>query len=341
MKLILLILLFFLTGCVTKGSFNDTIYVDSIGIDYQDDNYVVYFHISNPTTLITQEQGAGNVEIKYSVASSIGDTIFRAISNIRKNTSFNLRLGLVKSMILTENVYNTKHIDEIYRYLKSTHEIFPTFKVFYTDSSIKDIFSISNPKATSPFFSLIGEDITNALLPNKNYSRFISEYFEKTLTLYVPILKLDKKLWNDEDKPITSLSIDGICALNKSNNQKVEANIKDYPGLLYLQSDKISNQTIEINIKNKFLIEFDYYNIDFDFNNGVIINITTVINLLNSQLDKQEVIVDIEKTILNDIKAVYEYFKANDIDILNIDDYLYRINETSINAPIFNVLITI
>lgn len=340
MKKLLLLLLFMciICGCGRKKSISDTFYVDSLGFDILSDNYVVYMHIPNPTTLITQEQGAGNVEIKYSVAQSEASSIYEAITNISKYTSFNINLGLVKSIILGKNFYTVDNITKLFNLLKQTPDIFPTFNVYYTEENIKDIYKLTNPKGTSPYFSLIGEYISNSLIPDVNYARFTSEFLEENLTLSIPVIELTNNIWSDETSPLVSLAVSGVCALNKKTNQKVIADLKEYPGVIYLYNN-LNKQTIELN-NNNFLIRINYYNITIEYIDKLTVKVKTQISLLNSSLDKSIVINDFKKDIINKLNSVYKYFLSNDIDILNLNDYLYRYNyQASIKDIIFDVIV--
>ena len=335
----ILLIIFTLFGCSPITSISGIYYVDSFGLDYSDNEYTVYLHISNPTTLITQEQGSENVQIKYSTCRSKGETIFKAMSNIMKYTNLTINLGLIESLILSKNFISNENIEHLYDYLKSTPKIFPTFNIYYTDESLDDIFSLSNPKSVSPFYSLIGENLTEPLLPEKNYARFISEFFEDKLTLSIPIIKLDNEIWKDENEKIISLSIDGVCAMNKESNTVATANLKDYPGLIFLFKEQIEEQSIEI---NKKIIQFEYYNIKLKHNdNNIIISINTIASIVNSHDDKGALSKEIQKYIEYELIKVINYFNTFNIDIINIKDYIYRYNINELTNIDFNINVSI
>lgn len=338
-KILLLILLVCITcGCGRKKSVSDTFYVDSLGFDKSNEDYIVYMHIPNPTTLITQEQGAGNVEIKYSVAQSAASSIYEAITNISKYTSFNINLGLVKSIILGKNFYTKENIIKLYNLLKQTPGIFPTFNVYYTEENIKDIYKLNNPKGTTPYYSLIGEYISDSLIPNKNYARFISEVFEENLTVSVPTLKINDSIWNDETSQLVSLTVSGVCALNKKTNDHIIADLQLYPGIIYLYNN-LNQKTIEIS-NNKDLIHINYYNINIEYQKKLTIKVKTQISVLNSTLDKKIIINEFKYNIINQLSSIYKYYLDNDIDILNLYDYLYRYNyHSNIHDIEFDVIV--
>lgn len=333
------LIIFTLFGCSPITSISGIYYVDSFGLDYSDNEYTVYLHISNPTTLITQEQGSENVEIKYSTCRSKGETIFKAMSNIMKYTNLTINLGLIESLILTSNFLSNKNIKHLYDYLKSTPEIFPTFNIYYTEESLEEIFSLSNPKSVSPFYSLIGEHLTESLLPEKNYARFISEYLEEKLTLSIPIIKLDKEIWEDENEKIVSLSIDGVCAMNKETGKIATANLKDYPGLIFLFRDQIEEQSIEIIDR---IIQFEYYKIKLKHNkNDIIISINAIASIKNYQDDKGKLATIIKEFIHSELTKVINYYNTFGIDIINIKDYIYRYNIGELNEIQFDINVSI
>lgn len=320
--LFIIIPLLLLTGCADYNGLSELIFVDSMGIDYKDSEYYVYLHICNPNTLTTQEQGSSNVDVKYSIAKANGESIFSAMKNIKTYSNLEISLSILKSIILSTNLINKKGIESIINFFNTYPKIYPTFNVLTTNSSIENIYTTVNPKNLSPYFTLLGENLNNNFLPNKKYSQFISEYYEPNLTLTIPLLDTNNKIWSDENNNLTSSAIVGLLVYDKINDVEINLYIKDFPGLIYLFP--FHNLEFEL---GDIIINIQKYEYKLKHQHTKLLVSAKIISTISSNRNKHENIYTIlSNEITKDFYNIVDYLYDLDIDILQINEYFYRRN---------------
>lgn len=153
-KIILLILVFLMTGCYDYNELNDLEIVSSLLIDYKDNNYTAYLEVIN--TNETATVGSKFIEGR-------GTTLEAAINNIYKDSNLMPFFSHMSSLIISENVAK-ENIEPLFDYLARDTEIKKSFLFFLAD----DIDSLLEYEA-EPRQSL-GENLKKILYNNVRYN---------------------------------------------------------------------------------------------------------------------------------------------------------------------------
>lgn len=142
-KLFFLFVLFFnvlfISGCSSEG-INEKLIIHGIGVDKEEDKYVVTMHVLNTNAL--SDEG-GNKEEKIEVISRDGYTLLDAIANIEKSSgkkalySHNLILVVGKE---TAGLY----MDKILSFFSSDYNLRPSVEVLISQTTAKDVLNIKN-----------------------------------------------------------------------------------------------------------------------------------------------------------------------------------------------------
>ena len=148
-KIILILLIFFLTGCTDYKELTDMAIVTNVAIDYKDDYKLIIQVLDN-------KENNNNVIIY----ESNGNTLEEAFRNISLECPKKLYLGNIQTFIVKDDVFKinaSKFIDFILR----NHEIEKDFNLLVTSNDIKDIMSIKTELINIPSES-ISKGITNS-----------------------------------------------------------------------------------------------------------------------------------------------------------------------------------
>ena len=106
-KILLLIIIIFMTGCYDYHEINETAIVCGIGLDYQDDYYILTYEILN---IKSNSEDINNNEKKYIVEDK-GKSIIDAVSNIERKISINTSYSHVLVLLVSKNILNDKLLD--------------------------------------------------------------------------------------------------------------------------------------------------------------------------------------------------------------------------------------
>ena len=154
MKKILLILtiIFFVTGCYDNIELDDLAIVSGVGIDYKDNNFHLTYEILSDVK--TEENTA---LLSYTVKGS-GKTISEAFINTNYKVSKKAYFAHLKVLVLSEEVING-HFDKITDYILRDTNLRSDFKVLVANNTTPDEILKSNDKN----HPVISEVITSSL----------------------------------------------------------------------------------------------------------------------------------------------------------------------------------
>lgn len=187
--LILLVLPFFLTGCFDYNELSDLAIVSGIGIDYDDQEYIVTFEI-----LSTKKEGDTSASSGTYNVSSKGRTVVEAFSNNGNLMDKVPYFEHVDVIVISEDVAK-EHLKEVGEYIIRTSKLRnETYLVIAKDTKASEVI-----KATTKDKPVAASFITNMLENNKNSSS--AGYF-------IPYTEiLNSILTKGEDAMISAVSV--------------------------------------------------------------------------------------------------------------------------------------
>lgn len=316
------LIIILLMGCKQKYTIDQTLFIDSIGLDYNKETkkYSIYYHIASSKTLLTTQMGGGSSETVYSIGHVEAFGIYEGFDLIFKNSIKNVTLTHVQSMILTFDFINLENLNKLCTMLKTYDYIAPNFYVFATESKLSEIYSLQNPENISPFFSLItGNDFVTAY-DLTYFTELVRSIYEKYIITKFIVIKSRDDIWQNNDEKITSVAPIGNLYIN-NDDQKLFLKNEDFKALSIINHEifstivdndtyySIHNNNIIIKEKDKkFIIKV----------NGTFY--TTNINVLN----REEIRENFTKFIEDEFIKLINYSKEYNFDILNLENKLFR-----------------
>lgn len=330
-KILIVFLLFFmaifLTGCFEKGDINKYLFVTSIGIDYDELNqeYIVYYHITNPFTLTTIQNAGGEIERPFSIATGRGNTVFSAMTDIVESTPQNIDLSHVQTYVLSLDYFKYYNLVELYDMIRTNPTLFPTPTFYITDSSIVDIFSITNTEGLSPLYTILANVRANIPYDRVKYVELAAIATSSYRTFSFPVITASKEVWETDSKHAFSISLTGKCYMSQGGD-RICLKDDNYPGLLWL--NKLTSFRIEFN--NYTLLIHKYkYKIKHIEDNKFLVKIRFTAKIAENfhELGSQQIKYTITTKIAESLNNLFEETRARNIDMYSLDDILYRKNK--------------
>ena len=298
-KIILFLTILLLTGCNSYTELNDLSIVNTLGIDYKDNNYNINLSII--------EKDNNNSIIK--TYSSKSKNFNKAINNIYLTSNKKLYLSHIDLLILTPNSINYK-LDNILNELIKNNEYRNNFlvvlmneesfnKFFETNKEANDITNLIkiNSKETSYTEPKELETFLKEILANNNSYLPTISFKNDNLNIEGFTLVRDKKIYK-------TLSIEDSILLNI---------LKKHSNKTYIDNINIYNSNIKITNK-KNIINIDLY-LNTDTNDKKKIN--KLKKRIYSFLDKY-------KEIDYDILGLKELVKKNNYNYYKKENNLLK-----------------
>lgn len=325
--LIVIISSFLLTGCFEKADINKFLFVTSIGMDYDELNqeYIVYYHVTNPFTLTTIQNAGNQTERPFSIATGKGNTFFSAMVSIGDSTPQNIDLSHVQTYVFSMDFLKYYNIIELYDMIRTNPRLFPTPTFYVTDSNIVDIFSITNTEGLSPLYTILANVRATIPYDRVKYVEVASIATSTYRTFAFPVITASRDVWQTDSKHDVSISLSGKCYMSQSGD-KVCLKDDKYPGLFWL--NKLNNFRMQFNNYTLFVYKYKYKVKHIEDNKFLVkIRFTARISENFHQLESEQIKYTITTKIAESLNALFEETRARNIDIYSLDDLLYRNNK--------------
>ena len=223
--LILVFISFILTGCNT--SINSSVYISSIGFEIEEGKLVAYF-LANPLNDITRNSEEKSKDAQYIKVSA--NSCYEAFNEAKQTLLIPLNFLHVKTVIFSEECFNTKYIEDFLTYIKSVRFISYNFYVFSTISKLEDIYKFKNPQQISYQYSVLSSpDLLNYSefgTEKLHFLDFANDHYNPRRYLHIPLLVIND-LWNDS----TTIEVDGFLCYDLKPTLYRNS---EFRGMLYL-----------------------------------------------------------------------------------------------------------
>ena len=341
-NILLIIILFFITGCYDYRELNNLEIVTAISISKDKNNYITTVQIAN------QSDNEDNPK-RFITYTSHGKTIQKSLRNITKQSPKKIYLNQMQIMIIDENIAK-EGINYILDFFGRNSEIRNNFYILISkDTNILETLSNNNISSQNITESLISNNKYLGLTKLVTFNELLTTIIENKKEITLPSIKLNNNksviidaialfknnkligyLNNDESIALNFITnnIDDILITNNYNNEEyITTEV-----ITSTTKTKVKNNIINITITGTSKITEINSSLDLtDFK-----NITKVENKLNKNIKKmiKNSIKEINKKYSSDIYGFKELFFKNNSKyynkIKNKDDK-YFLNNLEIN----------
>lgn len=331
---IYLIFSLLLTGCWDIKDVQDVNYLTGIGIDYVDDQYIVYGQLVDFSDVAKMESGKPLQPVPVWVGQGRGDTTISAVNDLYHTSQMRIFYGQIISIVVSENVLKKglKEIDELrHRYYEMRYT--PWF--FGTTEPIDQIFAVTPFFNLSPLMSLLHQ-------PQESYKQesviapitsreFVSDIHEPGKATLLPSLSISDRHWKKGGDPHSMLEMDGVFVLQdgKYRGRLTRENI---PGLRWVEPQtqrsplilrsggkpqvalSLENPKVKIipHVKGKEVT----YTVDVKLSG----NVSEIIQPMSERLMEEKA----AELVQNEIKRTFEKGLEIHSDLLQLEHALYR-----------------
>lgn len=250
---VLVIMIFFsilLAGCWDIKNIRDLNYVSAIGLDYVDDQYVVYVQLFNFKNIASNEGNPSGDTLAEWTGKGTGETLELALDYLYQSAEKPLFIGHIKAIVYSERILE-KEIESSFDLLDRYRELHYDLWTFGTKEDIEALFAVQ------PFFNASAFDILmynpketykqSSYISPVNLREFIRKYEESGATVLLPHLSINEADWSENQKKKPTLQIDGIFAIHRENES------------IYLKKDLLRGLrwTSEETIQSSLMIQQD------------------------------------------------------------------------------------
>lgn len=325
---IILQFLCLLTGCNSYDNVSKTLFVNTIAIDFDNDTneYLIYYHMTNPSSLTTASLGGGgNNTSPFSIAKGKGKTIFEAMELISTNSNKKIKLTHIQAIIFTMNYLSYNNLLQFHEFIKTNPNLYSDFGILVTDSKIEDIFRIADIEDASPYYSIIvssnDANKSHKITSFIELSRGITENY---INISFPFVRTFEDVWETQKEKIHSLSIIGDVYINKKNSIIIVEE-KDFPILNLINTD--GNTDLSINNVSYFITKHKTKIIHTNKNNFKIKIYVEAYVTKYCYIDDSDAKNLFIKEMEDSLTKMIDMMKEKNIDLFSVNNIMYRKNK--------------
>lgn len=343
-KLILIIILFSLTGCWNYHELNDFAIAAGFAIDVAEEGFEVTVLISNAQK---ESSGEGQGGASATVYRGKGETIFEAIKDASMSISKQIYVSHIEVLVLSEEIAKTKTlevIDFFFRYPYTRNEF---LLVIAENSKAGDTFEVTTPLETYPSQNISKNlEITDKLqgyVYTVTFNEFVKLLIEEGVSPVLPTISIvgsveegNKKENIEQNEPSTYLKLGNMAIF--SGSEYVGIGNKDQTKGINFVNDKIQTTLITSDYEGQTVVtEIDDSSTKVDINldsnipkikiqvesSGTITEVTGKV-----EIEEPEVIDKIKKLHEEEIKRIcnegIEYAKSMKTDVFGFGNMIYK-----------------
>ncbi|NIK78579.1 Ger(x)C family germination protein [Paenibacillus castaneae] len=322
-----------LTGCWGAREIEHMIYVNTVGIDYVNDQVVVYVQMVNFSGIAKKESGQAQPQ-KTFIGKSQGDSFDTAIFNLYASSPQRIVWSNVKTIVFSDKALKHGIINQVLEVWDRYYEFRYTVWAMATKEPMEQVLNTSSISDLSVIYSQLNSPMrtyeqSSIITPLYLY-KFIWKWKEKGQTVLLPYLDIVNS-WTDNNKPSPNLGMGGVCVLD---NRKFRGCLEshDVLGLRWLDNntirtplvirDKKSFKALMVmnKIKSKIHPKLKHGKPVFD----ITVSMQATLPQINMSLHKTKLEQQATKEIKDQIMETYRKGLEMNTDVFGLSGIFYR-----------------
>ncbi len=331
-------LLTVLTGCWDEKEIGIYGYATALGIDYEDEKYILYVQMLDFSNVAKQEENKVSEDPSLYIGKSSGETIYEAITNLYRTSQEPLHWGQLGAVIYSETVLE-KDIEDFQQAITRSGEFRYTPWIFGTKDSLEELFAVSGFFHLPPVYTILYQpektyEVYSYIEPLRMYD-FISLFNEPGSTVALPSITVDTNAWREsgtEDTSKNTLRINGGYQISEKK-YKNWMSYKDLTGIRWVQA-KTNNTSVKImddNDKELGTVEITgpstntrQTGTEEEIKFEIKIKAKGHVTDLQEELSQDQIEKLVEKQMRKEIIATYQKGLEKNIDVYNFKNILFR-----------------
>ena len=232
-KLLIIVLLIFVTGCVNYVELADIEVIENLAIDYEDKMYKI------TVTTVSKDK-----EKEYKVKKAQGNTLNNAIQNLKMKENKKIYIAHLNLLLLTKEVVES-NLDDVIEFFLNNSESRNDFDIAITEGL--DV--LDDAKDIKNGIKIVEEDLatTKSIL----FEEFLSDILDENTT-YLPLVltnnKIDGIMVIKTFKDMISLKEEECILYNFMDNSIKQTTFREIPVLSSMTSYNFKDGTLNIDI---------------------------------------------------------------------------------------------
>lgn len=232
-KLLIIVLLVFVTGCVNYVELADIEVIENLAIDYEGKMYKI------AVTTVSKDK-----EKEYKVKKAQGNTLNNAIQNLKMKENKKIYIAHLNLLLLTEDVVES-NLDDVIKFFLNNSESRNDFDIAITEGL--DV--LDDAKDIKNTIKIIEEDLatTKSIL----FEEFLSDILDENPT-YLPVVltnnKIDGIMVIKTFKDMISLKEEECILYNFMDNSIKQTTFREIPVLSSMTSYNFKDGTLNLDI---------------------------------------------------------------------------------------------
>lgn len=335
-KLLFLPFLLLLAGCWDTNQPERMYYLYGIGIDFEDDEYVMYAQIIDFTNIAKTDQP--NPEASQAeVGVARGRTFDEVFFNLYKTMDERLFLGQLEYVIFSEEAVKQNKGKAIVNSFIRYRELRYTTWTYVTDAPLEEVM-LTTPIINKAITLSKVADPTNSIKQSSliqpiNFREILIHLDEPSHSAILPFIEISEN-WSTDKGPDTVYSIESVVLVNLQDAYKGHLKGDDVRGLQWM-TDKtvrseitikmdgfadpyVTNVVQDIKPTIRPIIQEDSIHFELD--------VKCVVEGVESEDQEimEKLIKKVEETMEKEIETTYKAALKMDVDVFRLSEVVYR-----------------
>jgi spore germination protein KC len=333
--LLLICALVSLTGCWDHKVMQDLAYVTALGIDYEDNQFVVYAHMLDFSTVGKIEAGKGEGNIW--VEKGKGPTVAVAIDDLFNSAQQRTFFGYVMTVVYSRKALLQKDMaltfDAFERYTENRY----TPLLYSTLEPIEELFLLRSIIPNDPLMTLLlspeGNYKQHSILRPIELLEFAALYREPSSTAIIPTLSINRMDWKKTDGKIPVMIMNGAIFVHQGK-KPLWLSRDDLLGMRWLE-EKTEHTPLTLNdnegrIKALMICEDPKVQVIPEISpNGdplykIHIKVKATVTQLNTSMTKSQLQSEAKAAIQSEIRTTFAAGLKKNVDVYHLEEFMFR-----------------
>jgi spore germination protein KC len=326
-----------LAGCWDITEPQRMYYINAVGVDYENDEYIVYLQVINFADVAKSIQPSATVA-PAEVGRATGKTIEEAIYKLYRSSDQEIFWGHMRYMIFSEQAMENEHIipviDTFIRFRDTRYQIW----VYCTKNPVEDILLVTpilrNSLSSSKLSNPINPTEQETFIEPKDLRDVVIGLNEPSYEVTIPYVSI-KDDWETDEEQVEETYFSGVGVLSKDG---FKGFVQDTAARGSQWMHNYTNRgeiTFQLNTSDQeeltVSIEKIHVNVEPLVKQEAVtfevkLRINATINGFKGKVTEQELKELIVKEVKKEIQETYKEGLKLDVDIYRLSEYLYRDN---------------
>lgn len=320
-----------LSGCWDVRNIREMDYVSAFGIDFVDNEYIVYVQLVDLDAFSTNESGLPEKPLTTWIGQGKGRTIDAAVQDLYRTAEKRLFWGQLSAIVYSNRIIE-KGIDHSFDMLNRYQEMRYHIWVYGTSEPIDELFLVKPFFNTSPLDAIfLNPEITYqqaSFIQPLLLQELVRHYPESGATTIIPDLSLVDGHWRTQKETSRVLSIQGAYCL-KPNVHAVYLELNSLNGVRWMNESTIRSQVIVGEVSDSIAaLSLEHPRVTIRASNDGSFAIKVRLKGNITELLQQSSIADLEKAaedvVKREIRSTYERGLEEGVDVYNLEHAFYR-----------------